>query len=149
MPTYAVNKRARFDYEILEKLEAGLILLGHEVKSVRNKQMKLAGSYIGIYNGECFLKQAHISAYPNASHMEGYDAERQRKLLLNKREIAYLEGKLHEKGLTIVPLSVYSKGPHIKIEIGIAKGKKKYDKREVIKKRDLDRDLRREMRGRV
>lgn len=147
MPTYAVNKKAKFDYQILEKIEAGLMLLGHEVKSVRNKQIKLVGSYIGILNGECFLKQAHISAYPYAVYKDSYDPERQRKLLLNKREIAYLEGKLHEKGLTIVPLTVYSKGSHIKIEIGIAKGKKQYDKREVIKKRDIERDMRSSLRN--
>lgn len=148
MPTYAINKKAKFDYEILETLEAGLMLQGHEVKSIRNKQIKLTGAYVSIRNSECFLKQAHISAYPYAGIMEKYDPEHERKLLLNKQEIAYLQGKLNEKGLTIVPLSVYSKGPHIKVELGIARGKKKYDKREVIKKRDIERDIRKELKGR-
>lgn len=145
MPTYALNKKAKFDYEILQTFEAGLVLTGPEVKSVRAKQIKLMGAYVTISHGECFLRQAHISPYEYSSHAVPHEAERPRKLLLKKQEIAYLQGKLEEKGLTIVPLAVYSKGSHVKIEIGIARGKKQYDKRETIKKRDIERDMRRAM----
>lgn len=143
MPIYAKNKKAKFDYEILDTLEAGLVLSGQEVKSVRNKNIKLVGAYISAQGGEVHLKGAHISPYTHAGNLENYDPDQPRKLLLNKKEIAYLIGKSEEKGLTIVPLSVYTKGPKIKIEIGIARGKKLHDKRRVIKKRDQDREIRR------
>ncbi len=139
---YAVNKKARFDYEILDTLEAGLALTGPEVKSVRNKKMKLTGSFISIHKDEAYLTNAHISKYTYAT-IKDYDPERSRKLLLSKKEISYLRGKSQEKGLTIVPLSVYTKGRHIKIEIGIARGKKQYDKKRVLKERDQKREARR------
>lgn len=142
MPTYAVNKKAHFDYEILEKFEAGLVLSGQEVKSVRTKQMKLSGSFVTIHNDEALLTNAHIPLYKHAVDTS-YDPSRTRKLLLKTKEIRYLRGKLQEKGLTIVPLCVYTKGRKIKLEIGIGRGKKKYDKRRTIKEREQGREMRR------
>lgn len=147
MPQYAKNKKALFDYELLDAYEAGLVLSGAEVKSVRNKQINLKGSYISILEGEAYLKNAHISPYTFAAYKESYDPERPRKLLLSKKEIAYLQGKTQEKGLTIVPVSVYTKGPQIKLELAIARGKKKHDKRASIKKREQNRQIGRAMKG--
>ncbi|PIR74563.1 MAG: SsrA-binding protein [Candidatus Magasanikbacteria bacterium CG10_big_fil_rev_8_21_14_0_10_47_10] len=139
MPVYAKNKKAYHDYEILETLEAGLVLDGHEVKAVRNGQMKLSGGYVTFHNEEAYLTNAHISRYKFTGTLEAYDPDKSRKLLLKKSEIAYLSGKSKERGLTIVPLSVYTSGRHIKLQIGVARGKKLYDKREKIKERDLKR----------
>lgn len=140
MPTYAINKKARFDYEILETFEAGLVLVGHEVKSVRAKQIKLTGAFVTIHNDEALLTNAHIPVYRHAV-VRNYDPTQSRKLLLKAKEIRYLRGKLQEKGLTIVPLCVYTKARKIKLEIGIGKGKKKYDKRRVIKEREYKREM--------
>ncbi len=145
MPTYSVNKKATFEYEILEKFEAGLILSGPEVKSVRNGNVKLTGAYITFHNNSAWLTNAHISAYKYAPKQESYDPTHSRKLLLHAKEIDYLRGKLSEKGLTIVPLSLYTKAHKIKIEIGLAKGKKTFDKREALKKKDLDKEMRQNM----
>lgn len=147
MTTYATNKRARFDYEILETYEAGMKLLGHEVKSVRNGQVNLKGAFVTFHGNEALLTNAHISPYQFAGTIKNYDPTRTRKLLLNRREIAYLQGKSQEAGLTIVPLSIYTKGPNIKVEIGVARGKKQHDKRETIKKREADREIQRKLRG--
>lgn len=141
------NKKARFNYEILEKLEAGLELFGSEVKSIRGKQGSLEGAHIGIRGNEAFLIGASIPPYQPANTPKNYDHYRSRKLLLTKAEIKNLLGKEKTKGLTIVPLSVYNKGSKIKISIGIARGQKKYDKRESIKKRELDRDIRRTLKN--
>ena len=143
MPSYAVNKHARHDYDILETREAGLVLSGPEVKSVRLKQINLKGAYISFLSNGAYLKQAHISPYRFSGNKENYTANRDRKLLLHKKEMAYLRSKTQEKGLTIIPLSVYTKGPNIKLEIGVARGKKDYDKRAVIKKREQDREIHR------
>lgn len=140
MPTYAVNKKARFEYEILETLEAGLVLTGQEVKSVRNGNIRLAGSYVTFHGTSASLLNAHISPYQFA-HLEGYDPTQSRRLLLKAKEINNLRGKLSEKGLTIVPLSVYTKGNKIKIEIGLGKGKKTFDKRESLKDRDQKKEI--------
>lgn len=147
MPTYATNKHARFDYEILDTFEAGLVLSGQEVKSIRGKQINLKGSFISFHKNEAFLTNAHISKYKYAGTLENYDPTQSRKLLLGRKDIDKLRGKSEEKGLTIVPLSVYTRGSKIKVSIGVAKGKKKHDKRETIKKRDQDRDLRRAKKG--
>lgn len=141
MPHLATNKKARFDYEILDTYEAGLVLTGQEVKSVRAGNVKLTGGYVTFHGDEAMLTNAHISPYKFAAKIEEYDPTRSRKLLLKHKEISYLREKLHEKGLTIVPLSLYTKGRHIKLEIGVAKGKKTFDKRESIKKRELDREV--------
>lgn len=144
MPHYAENRKAHFNYEILEKYEAGIELLGTEVKSVRGGRMSLEGSFIIVRGGEIFLINANIPSYQIKNSPKDYDPLRNRKLLLTKKEIAELAGK-EKSGLTIVPISVYNKGRKIKVEIALAKGKKKYDKRETIKKRETGREIRREM----
>lgn len=145
----AQNKLALFNYEILEKFEAGLMLTGQEVKSAKASQISLRGSYVNIKNGEAWLINAHISLYKMAGTLSGYDPLRARKLLLHKKEIMRLTGKLAEKGLTLVPLKVYTKRDKIKVEIGLAKGKKQSDKRAQIKKREDERGMRRIMRGKI
>lgn len=136
------NKKAFFDYNILEKIEAGMVLNGPEVKSVKNGQINLKGSYIIFHNNEAFLFNAHIAFYQKSS-LKNYDPRRERKLLLHKKEITYLINKSQEKGLTVLPLRVYLKNGKIKLEIGIAQGRKKYDKRELIKKREIRREIER------
>lgn len=141
------NKKAYFDYEILEKLEAGLELLGQEVKSLRNKQGSLAGSRALIRGGEAYLVGITVTPY-QAKNRPGEIAEQRTvKLLLTKKEINYLAGKAEEKGLTIIPLNIHTSGKKIKAEIGLARGKKKFEKKEKIKKRDTEREMRREMKG--
>ncbi len=148
MPVLAVNKRANFDYEIQETYEAGLVLLGHEVKSVKTGHVSLKGSYVTLKKNsgkslpEAYLTNAHIPLYKHAAKNLSYEPTRPRKLLLKKKEIAYLIGKKDEQGLTLVPLKIYTKRSFIKLEFGVGKGRKKFDKREVIKKRELDRNLR-------
>lgn len=145
MPTYATHKQARFEYDILETLEAGIKLTGPEVKSVRSGQIKLAGAFVAVHNNTVLLTNAHISPYRFAVQDAAYEPTRSRTLLLHSKQRDYVRGKLEEAGLTVVPLSVYSKGRHIKIELGVARGKKKYDKRDSIKKRDVSRDIQRAM----
>ncbi len=143
MTALADNRKARFDYEILETFEAGLVLSGQEVKSAKGGHLNLRGSYVTLHNNEAYLINAHISAYPFAGELPGYDPTRSRKLLLRQRELKYLIGKTQEKGLTIVPTKVYTKNRLIKLEFALARGRKQYDKREAIKKRDVQRELRR------
>ena len=137
------NRKARFNYELKEKFEAGIELLGHEVKSLRQKTGSLEGAYVIVRGGEPFLVNAYIPPYQPKNTPQNYDERRARKLLLTKKEIAELAGAESKKGLTIVPLSVYSKGRKIKVEIAIARGKKKFDKRETLKRRDAEREMRR------
>jgi len=148
MPTLATNKRVPHDYSILEKLEVGIVLTGPEVKAVKNGQINLIGSHISIdRHSEAWLIGAHISPYRPASSVQtDYDATRSRKLLLGKIEIDFLLGKEKERGLTILPLSVYTKGSLIKVGIGICRGKRQFDKRESIKRRDVDRQIQRTLR---
>jgi SsrA-binding protein len=143
MTNYAENRKARFDYEILEKYEAGIELLGVEVKSVRNGRMSLEGAFVIVRGGEVFLINANIPPYQVNNTSKDYDPLRNKKLLLTKKEINTLAGSEKNKSLTIVPISVYNKGRKIKMEIALVKGKKKHDKRESIKKRDTDREIRR------
>jgi SsrA-binding protein len=148
MPVLAVNKEATFNYEVLDKYEAGLTLLGHEVKSARSGNISLKGSYITFRQSakrlpEPQLMNAHISLYKYASTIKDYDPYRTRHLLLKNKEIKYLMGKKNEQGLTLVPLRIYTKNKFIKLEFALARGKKKYDKREDIKRKDLDREERR------
>jgi SsrA-binding protein len=138
------NKKINLDYEILETFEAGIELLGTEVKSIRNKQGSLLGSHITVRGGEAFIIASNIPPYQVNNTSKDYDPERNRRVLLTKAEIEKLAGLDSKKGLTIVPVSMYSKGKKIKVEIAVVKGKKKFDKREDIKKRDTDRDIRRE-----
>lgn len=139
------HKRAKFDFEILEIIEAGIVLSGTEVKSLRNKHGKLEGAHVIVRGGEAFLVGASIPAFQAKNAPKGYDPEQTRKLLVNADQIKELSQKSERAGLTIVPLSVYNKGRNIKLSIGVARGKKKFDKRESIKKRDTERDIKREL----
>jgi SsrA-binding protein len=142
------NKKAHFNYEILEHFEAGIEVLGHEVKSLRDKQGTLEGSYVTIRGAEAYLINAFIPPYQVNNTEKEYDPRRNRRLLLTKKEILKLSEVEHQAGLTIVPISVYNKGRWIKVEIAIVRGKKQFDKRETLKKRDSDREIRREIKGR-
>lgn len=135
------NKKARFDYEILEKFEAGLQLTGSEVKSLRDKNVQLKDSYISFKGNEAFLQNAHISEYKSSSY-NNHTPERLRKLLLNRKELDTIFGALREKGLSCVPLKIYFKNGKAKLEIALVKGKKAHDKRESIKKRDAAAQIR-------
>ena len=139
------NKKVYFNYEITEKIEAGLDLLGAEVKSLRAGHGSLDGSYVSIKHGEAFLVGANIPNYQPNNPSSQFDSKRDRRLLLTQTELGHLIGIQKEKGLTIVPLSVYNKKRYIKLGIGVARGKKKYDKREVIKKRDTGREIMRSL----
>jgi SsrA-binding protein len=147
MPKLADNRRALRDFEILDEFEAGLVLAGHEVKSVRNGLMKLTGSYVTIASGSARLINAHIGLYPKAGKVKDYDPVRTRQLLLHKKEIAKLASKLEQKGLTLVPISVYTKGSKIKMKFGLARGRKEFEKKEKKKQRDIDRDVMRDLKG--
>lgn len=135
------NRKARFDYEILQTFEAGLVLTGSEVKSLRDKQMQLKDSYVSFRGSEAFLQNAHIAVY-KASSYNNHEPERLRKLLLNRSELAKIDAALRERGLSCIPLKVYFKKGVAKIEIAIARGKKRHDKRQAIKTRDVNRELR-------
>jgi len=137
------NKKAYFNYQILEKFEAGISLLGQEVKSIKTRGINLTGSYITVRNEEMYWVGVKIPAYQPKNAPQDYNPERPRKLLLKKAEIKYLIGKSKQKGLTLMPLKLYTKKGKIKIEFGIVKGKKKFDKRELIKKRDSEREIER------
>lgn len=149
MPTYSHNRKALHNYSILDSIEAGIVLLGHEVKSIRAGQANLAGAYVTIRAGEVFLRNANIGKYKHSSNLEGYDKNRERKLLLNKNEIMRLSNRLEEKGTTLVPLEIYTSRKKLKLKIGVAKGKKTYDKRESIKNKELKRKLDRIIRTRI
>jgi len=138
----AENRKARHTYFIEDQYEAGMVLLGTEVKSLRLGLANLKDSYARIKKGEVFVYQLHIGAYPFASH-DNHDPLRRRKLLLHKSEIKRLYGKVNEKGLSLIPLKMYFQNGKAKITLALAKGKRKYDKREAIRKRDQDRDLER------
>ena len=139
MAEYANNSKAGFDYEILETIEAGLVLEGHEVKSIKTGKASMKGSYVKIINEEPYLIGANISPYQPANTPKDYDPQRSRKLLLSKNEIAALIGTSQAHGLTLVPLKIYGKKGRLKLLIGVARGKKKYDKREAIKRKDAQR----------
>jgi SsrA-binding protein len=143
--TIAQNRRALHDYEILQRFEAGIMLTGSEIKSVREHRVQLQGSYARIKDGEIWLQDAHIAAYANAGYA-GHDPVRDRKLLLHKKEIARISQLAGEQGLTIVPLSMYFKNGRAKVELGLARGLKRYDKRERIAERDVQRDIQRAIR---
>jgi SsrA-binding protein len=141
------NDRASFDYEILEKMEAGLELHGFEVKSLRAKLGSLKGARVVAHGGEAYLVGATIPAWQKANAPKDYDAERSRRLLLKKAEIAHISSAEGQKGLTVVPLSVYNKGRNLKLSIAVARGKKKQDKRATIRAREEDRSIRRTLKG--
>src|SRR3989344_8430494 len=137
------HKKVRLDYEILEEYEAGIELLGIEVKSLRAGQAKLEGSHVIVRGGEAYIVGMVISPYQPLNTPKEYDSGRTRRLLLTKKEIATLATEESQKGLTVVPISVYNKGSKLKMRIAVARGKKKYDKRAVLKKRETERDIRR------
>ncbi|MBI5603621.1 MAG: SsrA-binding protein SmpB [Deltaproteobacteria bacterium] len=140
------NRKAHHDYQIQETIEAGLILTGPEVKSLRLGRANLKDSYARTKAGEVFLYEVHISPYEN-SPLNEQDPTRTRKLLLHKQEIKRLTGKIQEKGFTLVPLRIYFRKGKAKVELALAKGKKLYDKRETIRKRDMKREADRQIRG--
>lgn len=142
----AQNKKARHDYQIMETIEAGLVLTGTEIKSVRERRINLKDGFAQIHNGEAWLMNVHISEYTQGNRFN-HDPLRARKLLLHKKEIQKLAGQTSEKGITIVPLKVYLKNGFAKVLLGIAKGKHDYDKRETIKKRDQEREIRRTLKN--
>lgn len=135
------HKRVYFDFEILDTFEAGLVLFGHEVKALRSGKAKLEGAHVVVRGGEAFLVGASIAPYQPANTPKDYDPERARKLLLSQKELRELDTKTEEKGLTAIPIRCYSKNGKVKLEIGVARGKKKVDKRETIKARDVKRDI--------
>ena len=148
MGVVAKNKRAYFDYEHLEKFEAGMVLTGQEAKSIKAGRINLSGSYVILRGDEAYLVNANVPPYQPKNVPEDYNPTRPRKLLLNGSEIKYLVGKSEQKGLTLVPLRVYTKKEKIKLEFAMAKGRKKADKKDLIKKRESDKDIKRELKKR-
>jgi SsrA-binding protein len=143
MTTCLSHKKAHFDYEILKTYEAGIVLSGHEVKSIRANRGKLEGGFVIIRGSEAFVVGVNINPYQAQNQLKKYDAERARKLLLSKKELLEIEKDTETAGLTAIPLKLYNSGRHIKLEIAVVKGKKKHDKRESIKARDTKRDIER------
>jgi len=141
------HKKARFDYEVLEEYEAGIELLGHEVKSLRAHHGKLEGSHVIVRGGEAYIIGMSVPPYQPKNTPKEYDPARTRKLLLTKKEIAALAVFEGQKGLTIIPLSVYNKKSKLKVRIAVARGRKKYDKRAVLKQRDTEREIRRTLKN--
>lgn len=150
MSILAINKKATYDYEILEKYTAGVVLLGHEVKAIKSKGASLKGAFVTIksatQNPEVYLTNCQVPKYKYAS-VGDYDPVRPKKLLLTAKEISHLVGKQKEKGLTLVPFKLYTNRSLIKLEFGVGRGKKQYDKREDIKRRDVDRQIKTLMRN--
>ena len=143
-----VNKKVFHEYEILEKFEAGIQLLGSEVKSIRGGRMMLNGSFVRILGDEAYLVNAEIPLYPYA-RPDGYESKRSRKLLLHAKELLQLKGKVTQSNLTIVPLSCYTSKNFIKLQIGLARGKKEHQKREDLKKQAINRDIEQTLRGKI
>jgi len=154
MKIYSENKKGYFDYNVLEKFEAGIVLFGQEVKSIKTGHINLSGSYVTLRrptsNGcpEPYLIGIRVAPYQPNNAGADYNEARERKLLLNKKEINYLIGKVAQKGFSLIPLKIYEKSGRIKLEFGLAKGKKKYDKKDKIKKKDIQREVNRELSSR-
>jgi SsrA-binding protein len=142
------NRRAHFQYEVLETVEAGLVLVGSEVKSLRAGRANLTDAYARVRRGEAWLVGAHIDVYPQANQFN-HEPKRERKLLLGRRELARLDGKLREKGLTLIPLQIHFRGPWAKVELALARGKRTRDKRQAIAARETERRLRGAVKRRV
>ena len=145
MKPLAENKKAYFNYEILDRFQAGISLIGQEVKSIKSGRINLAGSFVVLRGEEAYLVGANVPAYQPKNAPRDYDPERSRKLLLRKAEIKKLIGKCKERGLTLVPLRVYAIKGRIKIEFGVAKGRKKINKRELIRKRETEREIEKQL----
>lgn len=146
MKTIATNRKANFEYFIISTFEAGIVLVGSEVKSIRAGHTNLADSFITFSNGEAFIKNMFIAKFEKST-IEPVDERRSRKLLLNKREINKIHSKIKEKGFTCIPLKIYFKDSLIKLEIAIAKGKHTYDKKESLAKKDIERDTQRQLKN--
>ncbi len=142
-----VNRQAYHDYFVDETYEAGIVLKGTEIKSIRDGKVNLRGAFARVKNGEVWLENSHIAVYAQGTYMN-HDPLRERKLLLHRREINRLIGKVQTKGLTLIPLKLYLKGDHAKVELGLCRGKKLYDKREAIAQRDARREIERTVRNR-
>ncbi|PIN97500.1 MAG: SsrA-binding protein [Nitrosopumilus sp. CG10_big_fil_rev_8_21_14_0_10_33_7] len=149
MPTIATNKELNHNFKILEEFEAGLVLTGAEVKSIKTRHISLKGAFISIKNGQAYIKKMHIPIYSKASiqSSHNYQSDADRRILLTKKEIIYLSNKTNEKGLTIMPVSVYTTRRLIKVKIALVKGKRKFDKREDIKRRDIKRNILRKLKS--
>lgn len=147
MKIVATNKRARYDYEITQKLLAGIVLSGAEVKSVKNGAISLKGSFVSFKANEAYLINAHITPYKQASNTASYDPTASRKLLLNRKEIDSIAQGVQSEGMTVVPIAVGVSRGLIKVEIGVGRGKKLHDKRQTIKKRDMLRDIDRDVKS--
>ncbi len=145
--TIAVNKRAKLDFEILERYEAGIQLLGPEVKSIKRGKVSIKEAYCKFKDGELWITNMYVGKYQPNNKMANFREDRDRKLLLHSYQLKRLIGKSKEKGLTIIPLRIYSRDGLIKVEIALAKPRKKYDKREEIKRRDMERQLQRELKN--
>ena len=143
----ATNRRARHEYEIIETFECGLALQGYEVKSIREGRVNIADGFASFRENEVFVENVHITPYSHGD-LRVIDPLRVRKLLLKRKEINYMHAKVKERGFTVIPLKMYFKGPHVKLEVGLARGKKLYDKRHDIAERDAQRDIDRAFRGR-
>jgi len=146
--TIADNRKAYHDYDIDERYVAGIVLVGSEIKSIRAGRVNLRGSYARVVNRELWLYDAHISPYEQSGKYFNHEPTRSRKLLMHRREIARIAGQVERRGFTLVPLRFYFSGRLVKVELGLAKGKKLYDKREDIAKRDADREMARAMKSR-
>lgn len=142
----ADNPKAKYDYEILETFEAGLVLSGQEVKAARQGHLSLKGAYAAIRQGEVWLLGSHLSPYSKAGPLPGYDPSRSRKLLLTKNEIKRLVGRLQTERLTLLPIKVYTKGRRLKISLGLGRGKRQYEKKETIKKMAIKREIQQALR---
>lgn len=147
MTTYIKNRKAHFDFEHLDTFETGIVLTGSEVKAIRAGKGKLEGAFVKIYDGQAVLLGASVSPYQPKNTPGDYEPERPRQLLLSKKELNKLERQINEANLTIVPISWYSAGSKIKLSVALARGKKKADKRETLKKRDVKRDIDRTLKG--
>jgi SsrA-binding protein len=141
----ATNRRARYDYEILDTIEAGIALVGTEVKSMRAGQVVLKDSYARVEDGELWLLNAHVAPYGQADGFGGHDPERRRKLLVHRGEVDELAGRTQQQSLTLVPLSLYFRDGRVKVELGLARGRRRYDKRHAIAERDAAREAERAM----
>jgi SsrA-binding protein len=148
MPSYTENRKARHDYETLQTYEGGLALSGSEAKSIREGGAKLTGAFLKIMNGELWLIGAHISPYSKDGRQPPFDPTQRRKVLVHKNERRQLAEKINEKGLTLVPFSLYSKGRRLKLSFAVCRGKKAHDKRDALRERDISRETRRVLRGR-
>jgi SsrA-binding protein len=144
--TISTNRRARFNYEILDTFEAGIVLTGSEIKSVRARHANIAEAYVQVRNGEAWLQNANIAQYPAAGPFGQHETTRPRKLLLHKEQIRHIQGLVERQRLTVIPLKIYIKGRVAKVQIGLGRGKTQVDRRETIKKRDADREMSRALR---